>query len=415
MNTLPPLDLNFVRRHFPALSKDFTFMDNAGGSQALKGVIDKIAEYMVQYNVQTGASYEISARAVQELKRASSAVAEMINAPRTEEVIIGPSTTLLLRILSICMARNWQPGDEVIVTNSDHEANVSCWTDLEKQGIVVRIWKVRPDTLELNTDDLLALLSPRTKLVAMVHASNILGTINPIGEIAKLVHNHGAQICVDGVALAPHRLVDVQASGVDFYVYSFYKTYGPHLAVLWGKYDLLREMEGINHYFIGKEEVPYKFQPGNVNYELCYSLLGITEYLCNLHDHHFPDHTERSTQEKYRQAFQLIAAHEEKLADRLLDYLNSRPDIRIIGHTSGEQHLRVPTIAFLHSPSQSSAVVEQVDPHRIGIRFGDFYAKKLIHDLGLIEKDGVIRVSLVHYNTLEEVDSLIRVLDQLFA
>ena len=280
---------------------------------------------------------------------------------------------------------------------------------------MVKIWKVNPETLQFDIEDLKALFTSRTQLVTLVHASNILGTINPIKEIAEVVHAHGALICVDGVAFAPHRLVDVQAFGVDFYVYSFYKTYGPHLAVLWGKYDLLRELPGINHYFIGKDQVPYKFQPGNLNYELCYGSVGIAEYLLTLHDHHFPENGDYLPQDRYRSAFQLIADHEEQLAATLLDYLNHRKDIRIIGHSSPDQNLRVPTIAFLHTPSLSSKVVEQVDPHRIGIRFGDFYAKKLIQDLGWVAKDGVIRVSLVHYNTVAEVEKLIEVLDEIFA
>ena len=407
MKQLPALDLNFVRSQFPALQNDYVFMDNAGGSQALASVMDKLREWMTDYNVQLGASYEVSAVAGQKLKDATVAVAELIHAPKVEEVVIGPSTTQMLRILSLSLMKQWQPGDEVIVTNSDHEANVSCWMDLQDQGIVVKIWKVREDTLQFHLEDLDALITDRTKLVAMVHASNILGTINPIAEIAAHVHARGAQICVDGVAFAPHRLVDVQAFGVDYYVYSFYKTYGPHLAVLWGKYELLRELDGINHYFIGKDQVPYKFQPGNVNYELCYSMLGLTGYLEALYDHHYPNSESVSVRKKYVAAFELIADHEEQLANRLLGYLNGREDIRVIGNIGSAKAERVPTIAFLHEPSKSSAVVEQVDAYRIGIRFGDFYAKKLVEDLGLVEKDGVIRVSLVHYNTLEEVDRLI--------
>ena len=396
------LDLPFVRSHFPALQPGFVFMDNAGGSQVPHQVVERIGEYLSSYNVQLGASYEVSAMAGQKLQEVTRRMARFIHASRMEEVVVGPSTTLLLRILSICISRQWQAGDEVIVTNSDHEANVSCWMDLREKGIVVKIWKLNPDTLEFELNDLRQLLSERTRLVAMVHASNILGTINPVREVAEVVHAAGALLCVDGVAYAPHRPIDVQAFGADFYVFSTYKVYGPHLAILYGRYDLLRELDSINHYFIGKEQVPYKLQPGNFNFELTYGLQGILDYFETLQGHHEPS------------LFDLIAAHEESLAETLLAYLRTIPEIRIIGRKDSHRDRRVPTISFVHDRYQSSDIVTKVDPHRIGIRFGDFYAKKLIQDHGLEAKDGVVRVSLVHYNTVEEVEGLIGVFQGIF-
>lgn len=408
-----PLDLPFIRSHFPALSNDFIFMDNAGGSQVLGSVIDRTSEFFRNHYVQLGASYEVSARAGVLLDKTIGELARFIHARDQREVVIGPSTSMLLRILSICVSRQWAPGDEVIVTNSDHEANVSCWTDLERQGIVIRTWKINPGTLRFELHDLQDLLTSRTRLVAMVHVSNILGTINPIKEVAALVHQAGALFCVDGVAAAPHRLVDVQESDTDFYVFSTYKVFGPHLAVLYGKLELLLQMEGINHYFFTREDVPNKFQPGNVNFELSYSLGAIPAYFAALHDHHFPGDPSHDLRNKLRRSYDLIAGHEEKLADRLIQYLETKSAIRIIGEKTGSRESRVPTISFVHDDRRSSEIVERVDPHRIGIRFGDFYAKKIIHDLGLVEKEGVIRVSLVHYNTTEEVDRLIEVLEMI--
>jgi selenocysteine lyase/cysteine desulfurase len=222
------------------------------------------------------------------------------------------------------------------------------------------------------------------------------------------VHEAAALFCVDGVAYAPHRLIDVQKFDADFYVFSSYKVYGPHLGVMYGKYELLGEMDGINHYFIAKDEVPYKFQPGNLNYELTYSLLGITDYFKNLHDYHFPYVKDLDKRDKYKKSFELIAEHEQHLAKTLLDYLKSKKDIRIIGHEDGDMTKRVSTVSFIHNKFKSSELVEKVDRYRIGIRFGDFYAKKIIIDLGLVEKDGVIRVSMVHYNTFEELSTLIK-------
>lgn len=395
------LNLPFIRSQFPALQQDFVFMDNAGGAQVPRQVVERISEYLAAWNVQLGASYEVSATAGQKLRDATARLTRFIKAARPEEVVIGPSTTMLLRILSLTLSRQWQAGDEVVVTNSDHESNVSCWMDLREKGIVVKIWKLNPDTLEFELDDLRQLLSARTRLVAMTHSSNILGTINPVREVADMVHAAGALLCVDGVAFAPHRPIDVQAFGADFYVFSTYKVYGPHQAIMYGKYELLRELDSINHYFIGKDQVPYKLQPGNFNFELTYGLQGTLDYFDALQAHHGG------------RAFDLIASHEEALSEALLSYLRTVPGLRIIGRTDSARDRRVPTISFVHERFQSSDIVKQVDPHRIGIRYGDFYAKKLIHDLGLEGKDGVVRVSLVHYNTVEEVEALVEVFQKI--
>jgi cysteine desulfurase family protein (TIGR01976 family) len=408
------MDSNYIRKNFPALNQNFIFMDNAGGSQVLGAVIDRITEYFHKFNVQLGATYEISARAGHELNLVHERIARFINASSPKEIIIGPSSTMLLRILSICISQNWGPGDEIIVTNSDHEANVSCWTDLQKKGIVVRIWHLDPDTLEFNTEQLIGLLSERTKLVAMVHTSNILGTINPIAEIAQITHRSGALFCVDGVAFAPHRQIDVQLFDVDFYVFSTYKLFGPHQAIMYGKHDLLKEMEGLNHYFIKKEEVPYKFQPGNFNFELTYCLSAIPAYFEHIYTYHFPGEPDLDNFNKYRRCYNLFANHEELLAEKLLDFLNTNKEIRIIGKKISDKSERVSTISFVHSGLKSNEIVEKVDKHRIGIRYGDFYAKKLIEDTNLVKNNGVVRVSMLHYNTLNEVDSLIHAFSQIF-
>jgi cysteine desulfurase family protein (TIGR01976 family) len=321
---------------------------------------------------------------------------KFINAKQVEEIMIGSSTTMLLRILSLCISQGLQADDEVIITNCDHEANMACWRDLEKIGIKVKTWRINQKSYQMELDDLKRLLSPNTKLVAVTHVSNILGTINPIQQIAKIVHENNSLICVDGVAFAPHRMIDVQELDVDFYVFSTYKTFGPHQALMYGKYDLFKNMVGINHPFIN--EVPYKFQPGNLNYELTYSLAAIPEYITQIGDGILSD------------GFEAISRYEQELVELLLSYLNSNPKIRIIGESSADKNLRVATISFVHSELDSKTIVEQVDPYNIGIRFGDFYAVHLIDDLGLREKNGVVRVSLVHYNTHKEVKMFLKVL-----
>ena len=411
MTSKQTLDLNYVRNRFPALKNGFIFMDNAGGSQTLDSVIENISYYLREHNVQLGASYKVSQQSGMALEEAHRSIAGFINASRTEEVVVGPSTSMLFRILSIVLRKNWQKGDEIIVTNSDHEANISPWRDLEAQGIVVKEWKINPETMRFDMEDLKSLLTGKTRLVTMVHASNILGTINPIKEIGKLVHEAGSLFCVDGVAYAPHRMLDMQEWDVDFYSFSTYKVYGPHLAVMYGKYEILRELESFNHYFIGKDEVPYKLQPGNFNFELTYSLLGLTSYLKNIYVHHFPKLETKNERSIYKESYALMAEHEEALAEKLLDYLNAHAKIKIIGEETASKESRVPTISFIHKGMKSSEIVEKVDEYGIGIRFGDFYAKKIIQDLGLEPYDGVVRVSMVHYNTLEEVEQLIKALD----
>lgn len=403
------LDLQWVRSQFPALSDDYILMDNAGGSQACQQVINRIPEYFKKYNVQLGASYKHSSEAGQQFKYVHEQLALMINASDPREVITGPSTTALIRIMSICLARNWNEGDEVIVTNSDHEANVSPWMDLQEQGIKVKIWKLNPESLRFDIDDLKKLITDKTKLVAMVHCSNILGTINPIKDIGKVVHNADALFCVDGVAYAPHGMIDVKDWDVDFYTFSTYKTYGPHQSIMYARYNIIENLRGLNHYFI--QDSPYKFQPGNFNFELTYSLLGIKQYLEHISALHYNYH--EKDRDSLKMAFNSIAHQEQQLNIRLLDYLNAKSKVRIIGESKADRNMRVPTISFVHQDFKSSEIVDKTDPHRIGIRFGDFYAKKLIHDLGLEAKDGVVRVSMVHYNTVEQVDILIKVFDKI--
>lgn len=407
------MDLEYVRSQFPALAGEWIFFDNAGGSQTLTSVTRRIQDYLTSSDVQLGASYEISRIAGARVSEAASAMATYVNAAHASEVVMGPSTTMLIRILSICMGKTLAPGDEIIVTNCDHEANIGPWVDLAASGMAIKTWRLNPDTLGLDLEDLRRLMTPRTRLVAVTHTSNILGTINPIKDIARVVHEHDAMICVDGVAFAPHRRIDVQALDVDFYALSFYKLYGPHYAMLYGKREHLLRMPGINHFFIGEDEIPYKFQPGNVNYELSYGMLGLWDYLegfAKAHDR--ADLTDRSS-DLVEFAFESIANHEAALTARLVRFLKGKPNVRVIGLPEWDPTLRVPTISFVVDGERSDSITEEVDAHKVGIRYGDFYARRLIDDLGLGPKNGVVRVSMVHYNTLEEVDRLIDVFDRL--
>jgi cysteine desulfurase family protein (TIGR01976 family) len=406
---LDKMDLAAIRREFPALDDSVVYLDNAGGSQVLRRVADRVHEYLLTSSVQLGASYPQSQIAAERVLTARRAVAELINAPHDDEVVMGGATTALMFMLTQALLPRIRPRDEIIVTQTDHEANIGGWMRLQQAGAIIRIWEVNPDSLELELDDLRRLISPRVRWVAVTWASNILGTINPIPEIARLVHDAGGRLCVDAVAYAPHRLVDVQASGADVVVFSFYKVFGPHYAVLWGRRELLLSLPSLNHFFIGPEVIPYKLQPGNVNYELSYGCIGIHEYL---RDTGTALGAVGSTRQRMQAAFDAFALHEDALAERLLTWLRGKRAVRIIGHATAQDAGRVPTISFVVAGVESGSIVRHVDAHGIGIRYGDFYARRLIEALGLQAQGGVIRASIAHYNTPGEIDRLIQHLDE---
>jgi cysteine desulfurase family protein (TIGR01976 family) len=418
------LDLAAIRREFPALDDSVAYLDNAGGSQVLRRVADRVHEYLLTSSVQLGATYRQSQLAAERVLAARRAVAELINAPHDDEVVMGGATTALIFLLTQALCSEIRPGDEIIVTQSDHEANIGGWMRLQQAGASIKVWRVDPDSLELELEDLQRLLSPRVRWVALTWASNILGTINPVPEIARLVHAAGGRLCVDAVAYAPHRLVDVQASGADVVVFSFYKVFGPHYAVLWGRRELLLSLPSLNHFFIGPEVIPYKLQPGNVNYELSYGCIGIHEYL---RDTGTALGAAGNARQRMQVAFDAFAQHEDALAERLLAWLRGKRAVRIIGHattkdavrkdavrqdTVRQDAVRVPTISFVVAGVQSESIVRHVDAHGIGIRYGDFYARRLIEALGLQANGGVIRASIAHYNTAGEIDRLIQHLDE---
>ena len=402
---MPQLDMDHVRGQFPALRGDVVFLDNAGGSQVAKPVADRITDFMFTANVQLGASYGTSVAAGKKVSEGRMALAMLLNADRREEVVMGATATQLFDQLAQSLVQHWEPDDEVIVSNFDHEANIGPWLRLRQRGINVRTWELPPGEHRPTPESLEPLLGPKTRLVAMTHCSNIFGGINDVRVIADLVHARGAMLCVDGVAYAPHRAIDVKALDADFYGFSVYKTFGPHHAALYGKYDLLRHRAGnINHFFYDEDRVPGKLEPGNPNYELAYSCVGVIDYLENLAAAHGIDAEGRAAVEA---AFDMIADHEAALSERLLAYLRDRDDVTILGDASSDREVRVPTISFVISGRRSRDVVAEVDRSGIGIRFGDFHSRRLVQGLDLGDPDGVIRVSAVHYNTLDEMDRLI--------
>ncbi|ATX64529.1 aminotransferase class V-fold PLP-dependent enzyme [Roseinatronobacter bogoriensis] len=266
--------------------------------------------------------------------------------------------------------------------------------------------------MDLQLDDLAPLMTDRTRLVCVTHVSNILGKVHPVAEFARFVHDRGAQICIDAVAYAPHRLIDVQAWDVDYYVFSLYKSYGPHGALMYGKHDLLAKLDGLYHYFYGRDKVSAKLEPGNPSYEAAYATDGILSYLTELARHHGATGNDRAL---LAAAFDRITAQEDALTDRLLVWLSARNDCRIIGPAVNNASDRVPTIAFKFDGMDSGVIARAMDDHCIAIRFGDFHSRRLVERLGENRDGGVLRVSMVHYNTLKQVDRLTDALSHILA
>jgi cysteine desulfurase family protein (TIGR01976 family) len=402
----------WVQAQFPGLASEWVFFDNAGGAQIVQPALDRMVEFLTHRNVQIGGSYAVSHAAAAALMAGRRAAATLVNAARPEEVVFGPSTTVLMGNLMQAMRRQFAPGDEVIVTMADHESNIGPWRRLEEFGVTIKVWPLNSTTMDLQLDDLAPLMTDRTRLVCVTHVSNILGKVHPVADFARFVHDRGARICVDAVAYAPHRLIDVRAWDVDYYVFSLYKAYGPHGALMYGKYDLLAELDGLYHYFYGKEKVSAKLEPGNPSYEAAYATDGILSYLKDLARHHGATGDDRAL---LAAAFDLITAQEDALTERLLGWLSARNDCRIIGEAVNHGSTRVPTIAFKFDGVDSGAVARAMDDHGIAMRFGDFHSRRLVEHLGEDGNGGVLRVSMVHYNTVEQVDRLTEALAQIVA
>ena len=405
------LDLTFVRACFPGLDGDAVLADNAGGSVPTRRVIERATDYLSRHMVQVGASYGRSRAAGEAIEAGKLAVAQLINAS-VDEIVIASSSTMNVYVIAQAMAGWFERGDEIVITKIEHECNRGAWLRMaDAHGLVIREWDFDPAEPVLTAKGLDAVLSDKTKLVAFTQCANVVGAIHPVKELCDKIRHAGAISFVDGVAYAPHRRVDVQALGCDFYVASLYKIYGPHQSVLFGRKELLDRARGQNHAFIEESDVPYKLQPGNVNHELTASLAGITDYLAEVHHHHGGAQSD-SIGDKITQAFDLFADHEEALAETLLSYLREQPKVKLIGPASADKDLRVPTIAFSVEGKAPHEIPPILDEMGIGIRFGHFYAKRGIERMGLLDAGGVVRVSLVHYNTQAEVERVIAGLDQ---
>ncbi|TQN73705.1 Cysteine desulfurase-like protein ustD [Colletotrichum shisoi] len=394
------LDIAAVRAKFPALSQDQVFFDNAGGSQTLGTVIDSIRDYLSQSNVQLGASYKVGQRATASYGEGYQAGAQYINAS-PDEIVFGASTTQLFRNLSHTLSFN--KGDEIIVSAVDHEANIASWVDLAaRQGLTLKWWKpAEAPNPKLSVENLKPLLSERTRLVTLTHASNILGTIHNVAAIADTVHKETPKglVCVDGVAYAPHRPLDVKALGIDFYAFSWYKVYGPHTAMLYASRPAQDDhMRSLGHFFNPSDSLEGKLGLAGGSYELVSAVPRVLEYLGN------PD----------SEGWKGKIEQERLLQSTLLEYLNGRGDVTVYGETDAGTEHRVPTISFKVKGWGARELVTAVEKETdFGFRWGHFYSYRLIKEiLDLDPADGIVRVSMVHYNSLDEIKSFVAALDK---
>jgi len=404
------IDLTFVRAQFPAFSVpdlvDKAFFENAGGSYACAPVIERLTRFYRTRKVQPYAPYAAAAAGGAEMDEARARLAAMMGI-KTHELSFGPSTSANTYVLAQAVRRWLQPGEAIVVTDQDHEANSGPWRRLAEDGVEVREWRIDPASGHLDPARLAPLLADgRVRLVAFPHCSNVVAEINPVAEIVALAHAAGAATCVDGVSYAPHGLPDVAALGTDIYLFSAYKTYGPHQGILAIREDLGMRLPNQGHWFNG-DTLYKRFTPAGPDHAQVAASAGIADYFDALHDHHFapePDPRQRAAR-----VHDLMRAHEVAICQPLLDYLSDRNDLRLIGPADAAR--RAPTVAVDLGRAAEPVSVALAE-HGINCWAGDFYAVRPLSAMGVDPSQGVLRLSMVHYTSAEDVARLIAALDR---
>ena len=395
-----------VRSSFPALHRTpgFQFFDNAAGAQVPQIVLDAVNHHLLECNVQRGGRYAKSREVDATIARARQSVADLLNARDASEIAFGMNATSFVRLVSLAIGQTLGQRNEIVVTDMDHEANIATWLALEKAGAKFLWWKMGEDG-NLHVDDLIPLLSSRTRLVACAVASNALGSIVDVAAAAKAAHDAGAEIFLDCVHYGPHGPMDVQAFDCDYLVCSGYKIFAPHMGFLWGRRELLQRLPTFREDFI-PDEPPGKIEAGTFIYENVAGMDAAVSYLESLgKGPSSSDENEKSDLRRANltRAMQRIRAYEESLSLELLRVLRECGTI-IYGVSENERiHERVPTLCF-NLPSVAPAkVTEAMALAGIGVRDGHMYAPRLMKRLGLSVDSGVVRASLIHYNTMDEI------------
>lgn len=424
--------LETIRAEYPfIMSSGWAFCENAGGSQLPNCVIDAVTRYMRECYCNLNAGYEPSMRATAINNEAHSLLETFVNASAAGgRCLLSSSSTTLIHMIANCIGQILRPDQSVVISEANHEANVGAWlTTAERVGASVRFWHTSSNgETSCPLDALDAVLDDTVGLVALPHVSNLLGEIVDLAPIVARIRERAphALICVDGVAYAPHRLVDVAAFGVDMYVFSLYKVMGPHMGCMFVRSALLERVTGPNHYFVPNTTVPYKFELGGACHEGCAAIVGLKSYLrmlAALGEGASADEARaaltgaadaplaRATVES---AARLMTVCEQPLTERFIAYLRAAPGVHLVGTSDTASHRRVPTVAFWHDSHSPADIVKACHAARIALRCGHMYSVRLMQRMGLSLERGVVRASFLHYNTLAEVDQLIGVLRALF-
>ena len=402
------LDLQSVRHQFPSLSlrvdgQAVVYLDNPAGTQVPQRVLDRTAEYWRSMNANQGGTFVTSQRSDALIAQVRQAVATFVNAS-ADEIVFGPNMTTLTFAASRAIGHELRPGDEILVTRLEHDANVSPWMALQERGVTVRFVDIKVPECTIDMSDLHRQLTPRTRLVAVTHASNAVGTIPDLAAISRAAHAAGAWFWVDAVHYGPHGPIDVRAIDCDFLVCSSYKFYGPHQGILYGRRELLQRLRP---YKVrpASDDGPSRWETGTQNHECLAGLLGALEYLAELGG------GDRVVRPALEAAMQRMRAHERALAARLIDGLQQIRGVRLYGITAAQDlDRRAPTVSLTWPPHRPEALARWLASHQVFATHGDHYATELMTKLHLVDAGGTLRIGVAHYNTASEVDLVLELL-----
>lgn len=400
------LDLDLIRSRFPGLKRPAVFFDNPAGTQIAQTSLNRINEYLIETNANHGGVFATSRESDALVDDARRAAAEFLGASRPEEVVFGPNMTTLTLHISRSIAARLSKGDTIVVTRLDHDANVTPWTLIaEDKGLNIEWVDFDVETGKLKLDTLEAALEKKPKLVAVGYASNALGTINPIKTITEMAHTAGAWVYVDAVQYAPHGIIDVSALDVEFLVCSAYKFYGPHIGLLYGKYDLLDELKA---YKVrpASDLPPEKFETGTASFEGIAGVLGALEHFAWVGEV-FGDAAGIGRAGHLRAGMAAVHAYEESLSKAMLTRLQAIPEVRIYGQDDPEDvSQRVPTLAVNLNGKHPDQVAQALADREIYVWSGNYYALEVTTRLGIEDSGGMVRIGAAQYNTMEEIEKL---------
>lgn len=401
-----PFSVDHIRRQFPALAAgaDFVFFDNAAGAQVPLAVIEAVRQHFLRRNVQRGGRYQRGRELDEALDRARRTVAAFVNAPRPEEIAFGLNATSFIRMTSLAVGQTLGPRNEIVVTELDHEANIAAWLALEPLGARIRWWRARPDA-RLDPAALGELIGKRTRLVACPMASNATGSIVDVAEVGRRAHAVGAEVFVDAVHYGPHGPIDVQALDCDYLVCSGYKIFGPHMGFLWGRYRCLKALPTFRVRFM-PDEPPGKLEAGSFGYESVVGMDAALAYLAEL-GRRVAGQENLPAGAAMRGAMTAIRAYEQELSRAVLDLRARVPGLTVHGIADpAEVDQRTPTLLFTLRGATPPEVTDHLASRGIGVRDGQMYAPRLMRRIGLSEQVGAVRASLVHYNTVGEIEQM---------